>query len=134
MPLYSQPKWSRIQTSAQPRPPLDLRTPRSNVYHAAVRIGRRRFGLPQHFAHVQEVLLAGGAFRQRDVFPLGDEFLWRHGDPGGWVKAEPIRQLVTIRAGPRPDKKELRIAEAAVRHSAGLARWHRSRNNCQMTC
>ena len=78
LPLYSQPKWPRIQTSAQPSPPSVFSTPRSKVYHVPVRVGLGRLGLVEQFAQVEEMLLAGAPLGEVDLLPLGDELLRGH--------------------------------------------------------
>jgi len=41
-------------------------------------IRRCRFLLAEQFTQVEEVLLTGRPFRQRNLLPLGDELLGRH--------------------------------------------------------
>ena len=45
-PLYSQAKWWRFQTSAQPSPPLSLRAPRSKQYDSPDGSASAGFGSP----------------------------------------------------------------------------------------
>ena len=72
-PLYSQAKWWRFQTSAQPSPPVSLRAPPLEAVRLAGRIGLGRRRLVQQPAEVDEVLLRRGALLQRGGAPLGDE-------------------------------------------------------------
>ena len=47
MPLYSQAKWRRFQTSAQPSPPVSLRAPRSKQYASPVGSASAGVGSPR---------------------------------------------------------------------------------------
>ena len=46
LPLYSQAKWCRFHTSAQPSPPVSLRTPRSKQYRSPVGSSSTGVGSP----------------------------------------------------------------------------------------
>ena len=72
-PLYSQAKWWRFQTSAQPSPPVSLRAPALEAVVLAGRVGLRWRRLVQQPAQVDEVLLRRRALLQLRRAPLGDE-------------------------------------------------------------
>ena len=45
----------------------------------ALRVGVLRLGMADEFAKIKEMLLGGGAFREVNLAPLGDEILGGHG-------------------------------------------------------
>ena len=77
LPLYSQAKWWRFQTSAQPSRPVSLCAPRSKQLRVSRRVSLGRRRLVQQAAQVDEVLLGRRALLHRGS-PLRDELVRRH--------------------------------------------------------
>ena len=121
-PLYSQAKWWRFQTSAQPSPPVSLRAPRSKQYvspdgSASAGVG---VGSPSSWQEVDEVLLRRRAFLQRGGAPLGDEVVRSHGCPID-IRRDGCRALrrgrAVRRSGCRKSRDSLR-PDSAIAHRA----------------
>ena len=106
--LYSQPKWPRIQASAQPLRSLTLAARRlargfsDAAFEGVPRafgVGLRGLGLAQEVAEVEEMLLAGAALGERDGLPFLNEFVGGQGRRlrisdwgfriGAWLKCNP---------------------------------------------
>ena len=95
LPFVFQPKWPRIQTSAQPSPPAVFLTPLFKAVPLSLQVHVRRRGLGEQLAQVEKMLLAGGPLRKVDGLPLGDELGGGHGGCGGteFRRARGLRQV-----------------------------------------
>ena len=119
LPLYSQAKCPRFQTSAQPRRPEALSAPLLEAVLAVGILGRLR--LAQELAQIEEVRLRRLPLTERRELPLGDELLRRHLCSHPHLVTAPRTRLIAehnaTRAAPRLTKRLLVSASFSFKNS-----------------